>query len=211
MSQLNCANAWTSGRLLCRQAELDYFSPFVQRNPFCTPLEINRNVKLNYLCHGSVLPIVCFSGTKPHAASVIHGWPSHSQPHLQRVESLSLSFLRSALHNAHDLIHIVLLHSSYTMFDGMIVVPDAAAMSFDCQTNPFQFPDFMGRTRLLGAVESAFISFHISLCQSKPNRFVDSYQGMPCRAASWLPWTAALTLRNPNDSHRTSPPRSRLG
>jgi hypothetical protein len=66
---------------------------------------------------------------------------------LQRVESLSLSFLRSALHNAHDLIHIVLLHSSYTMFDAMIVVPDAAVMSFDCQTNPYHFSAYLGRMR----------------------------------------------------------------
>lgn len=33
----------------------------------------------------------------------------HSHPHLQRMESDSLSFFRSALQTAHDLIHIVLL------------------------------------------------------------------------------------------------------
>jgi hypothetical protein len=64
-------DAAPSGRLLGRQEELDYFSPLVHRNPFCTPPEINRNVKLNYSRHGSVLPIVCFSGKKTHAALVL--------------------------------------------------------------------------------------------------------------------------------------------
>jgi len=36
------------------------------------------------------------------------GWPSHSHPHWQRMESHNRAFLRSALHNAHDLIHMML-------------------------------------------------------------------------------------------------------
>jgi hypothetical protein len=40
------------------------------------------------------------------AIGFYYEWPSHSQPHWQRIESLNLSFFRSALHTAHDLIHM---------------------------------------------------------------------------------------------------------
>jgi hypothetical protein len=36
-------------------------------------------------------------------------WPYHSHPHGQRTESHNRSFFKSALHMAHDLIHIALL------------------------------------------------------------------------------------------------------
>ncbi len=39
-------------------------------------------------------------------------WPYHSHPHSQRTESENLSFFISALHIAHDLIHIALLHDA---------------------------------------------------------------------------------------------------
>jgi hypothetical protein len=94
-----------------------------------------------------------------------HGWPSHSQPHLQRVESLSLSFLRSALHSAHDLIHIVLLRSSHTMFDAMIVVP-----SVECA--------FLGSRRPSPRASQFRPHFIVSI-EAKPfRRFVS---GMPLR------------------------------
>jgi hypothetical protein len=38
-------------------------------------------------------------------------WPSHSHPHWQRMESHNRAFLRSALHTAHDLIHMIFPHS----------------------------------------------------------------------------------------------------
>ena len=116
-----------------------------------------------------------------------HGWPSHSHPHSQRVESLSLSFLRSALHNAHDRIHILLLHSSHTMFDSGIVI----RMQPGCHLIVKRLPLLSHRQRshvcfrLPGVRDHERFSFvHTSLCQLKPNRFADSYQVMPFRPAS---------------------------
>ena len=57
--------------------------------------------------------------------------PSHSHPHWQQTESHNRGFSRSALHTAHDLIHMVLLHrESDRDLDALI----ATGLSFDCQT-----------------------------------------------------------------------------
>jgi len=126
------------------------------------------------------------------------GWPSHSHPHSQRVESLSLSFLRSALHNAHDRIHIVLLHSPHTTFDCVVVLPDAGRMSFDCQTNPSTVPHRSSTMASSppGVRDQERSSFaHTSLCQSKPNRFANSYQGLPFRGTSRSSGKSVVRLR----------------
>jgi hypothetical protein len=51
-----------SGRLLCRQGELDHFPPLLRGKPLHALREFGRYVKLNYFCHGqsfksSVLPL----------------------------------------------------------------------------------------------------------------------------------------------------------
>ena len=198
------------GRFLGRRAELDHFSPFVHRNPFGTPPEIDRYVKLNYSRHGSVLPIVFRSAKKQLPRWFPHGWPSHSHPHWQRVESLSLSFLRSALHKAHDLIHILRLHFWYTMFDSGIVVPDAAQMSFDCQTNPLYLSHIQRSKRVLFASRRprprALHPVHTSLCQLKQNRFADSYQAVLFSWCLTVIREGRCRLAQPSASHRSPPP-----
>jgi hypothetical protein len=51
-----------SGRLLCRQGELDHFPLLLRGKPLHALRELGRYVKLNYFCHGqsfksSVLPL----------------------------------------------------------------------------------------------------------------------------------------------------------
>jgi hypothetical protein len=53
------------------------------------------------------------------------------------MESVNLSFFRSALHTAHDLIHICCSINSRTELDFQFVVWDAAGLSLNCQTNIF--------------------------------------------------------------------------
>src|SRR5260370_19664199 len=56
------------------------------------------------------------------------------------MESVNLSFLRRTLHTAHDRIHMFLLPELITItpLDSLVVVSDASALSFDCQTNVLQ-------------------------------------------------------------------------
>ena len=124
-----------------------------------------------------------------------HGWPSHSHPHSQRVESLSLTFLRSALHNAHDLIHILLLHSAHTMFDSDVVI----RMRPGCHLIVKRLPPLVAHAAIatcffvpLWPPHARFSLVHTSLCQLKPNRFADSYQGMLFRAASFVSVAAGM-------------------
>lgn len=99
--------ASTSSGFLRRQAELEHFSPLLLRNPLHALRERRRYVKLNHSCHKSILLVVGYLAkyglTDPFQC------PCHSHPHSQRTESISLSFFRSALHTAHDLIHMFLL------------------------------------------------------------------------------------------------------
>lgn len=55
----------------------------------------------------------------------------HSHPHWQRTESHNRGFFRSALHTAHDLIHMVLLHRES---DRDLDSPIATGLSIDGQT-----------------------------------------------------------------------------
>jgi hypothetical protein len=114
-----------SSRLRCRRTELDDSSPFQWRKPLQSFREPDRNIKLNHFCHSSALPLVCFH----HVDRVQR--PCHSHPHWHRTESLNLSFLRSASHIAHDLIHMFLLYK----LDSLITFRDARLLSSDCQTN----------------------------------------------------------------------------
>ena len=104
--------ASTSSRFLRRQTELDHFSPLLRRTPLHALRERRRYVKLNHSCHKSILLVVGYLAkyglTDPFQC------PCHSHPHSQRTESINLSFFRSALHTAHDLIHMFLLLYSCT-------------------------------------------------------------------------------------------------
>ena len=63
-------------------------------------------------------------------SGLIYSVACHSHPHWQRTESHNRGFFRSALHTAHDLIHMVLLHlESDKDLDSLI----ATGLSFDCQ------------------------------------------------------------------------------
>ena len=103
--ELTLASA--SGRFLRRQTELEHFSPLLRRKPLHALRERRRYVELNYSCHKSVLLVVCYLAN--HNVAHPFQCPCHSHPHSQRTESINLSFFRSALHTAHDLIHMFLL------------------------------------------------------------------------------------------------------
>ena len=92
-------NRLGSSRLRCLQTELDDSPPLLRRKPFHTFREADRNIKFNNLCHSKSFRGVSSFLTNVNAPTT----PIHTD---NGTESVNLSFLRSALHTAHDRIHI---------------------------------------------------------------------------------------------------------
>jgi hypothetical protein len=100
------------GRLPARHGELKHLALLPGRTPLHNCSKSHWDIKLNRLRHRLALQAVI--PTTVGEPNQSYSWPRHSQPHLQHVESLNFSFLKSALHTAHDRIHMQLLHDLLT-------------------------------------------------------------------------------------------------
>jgi len=74
-------NSFGSSRFRRGRTELKHFSPFMRRDPLHWLRKLDRYVKLNYFCHGSVPSIPALSSRTRR----LHCY--HSHPHSQRMDS----------------------------------------------------------------------------------------------------------------------------
>ena len=101
-----------ASRQLFPGAQLNHFPPLFGRRPLHPLPERAWYVKLNYDGHNS-LPMPALISLTDLVRSAKVSLPCHSHPHSHLTESDNRSFFRSALHTAHDRIHMMRLHTEY--------------------------------------------------------------------------------------------------